>query len=409
MNKKIFLTLYSIYIFDFIDSLLDKPTLGMRALVSLIFLLFLLLDNIGLTINENKLLIKRFEKKQLLFSTAIVVVYAIGLLSDNAEIKEFIDIFLFINIIFFSFKFIYRNRILQNVLWITYVISFIVLIFQYFWAGAPTYKFIGLENTFFQSWDVRIRENLGFYHPNACGNLAYINFAISSFLFAIYINQKKKSILPILLMILMDFFSIFVILLTNSRNSLLSLFIFLCIIGYYKLLGAKSLSRSIRLILRLLLITLIAFIVVINFEIIDTLFITSNRQRNFTYNLPLLNTIIKKLFGLGTISPNTYGTRSIWPNSFYVDNYYLYILMDFGIIGLILICTILFNIGLHLHSNIKKSDYSTVSIIAFSLFMTQLFMGMGETCIIYPIFLSSFVVLLTCFVFYDGDYISFCH
>lgn len=74
-----------------------------------------------------------------------------------------------------------------------------------------------------------------------------------------------------------------------------------------------------------------------------SLFISSNRLRNFVRTLPLLNSPAKVIFGLGIRSP---GSFSIYDA---VDNYYLYIFLTTGAIGLIVIAICLFMIGHNLH------------------------------------------------------------
>ena len=195
-------------------------------------------------------------------------------------------------------------------------------------------------------------------------------------------------------MALSDVFLINTLMLTNSRNSITGVMTFILVTLYYCISNSRKLNSKIRFFLKLIIVIAAVTVVIFNLATIYNLFFISNRLFNFSRNLPLLNTSWKKLFGLGMINPGQYGAQSIWSSSYYVDNYYIYILLDFGISGVIVIGTFLVLLGKGLHRNIKFLNNSEISIFAFALFVSQLVLGMGETCVIYPLFISSFMFLL---------------
>lgn len=145
-------------------------------------------------------------------------------------------------------------------------------------------------------------------------------------------------------------------------------------------------------------------IVIVTFVVIESLletavslFVTSNRLRNFIRNLPLLDSPVKKLFGLGVLSP---GSVSVYDA---VDNYYLYILLTLGIIGLIVIAYCLVTIGIKLHRRVIETENKLYAMV-FAVYACQMISGLSENCILYYIFPSSLIYFLLYFVFLDEDY-----
>lgn len=115
-----------------------------------------------------------------------------------------------------------------------------------------------------------------------------------------------------------------------------------------------------------------------------SLFVSSNRLRNFIKTLPVLDTPFKIMFGLGVKSP---GSFSIYDA---VDNYYLYVLLTMGVVGLIVIGTCLFIIGHNLHKLIFQRQ-GNVYMMVFAIFICHMISGLSENCILYYIFPSSMI------------------
>lgn len=123
-------------------------------------------------------------------------------------------------------------------------------------------------------------------------------------------------------------------------------------------------------------------------NIYDSLFKLSNRSLNFTINIPSLIASGKVLFGIGYVDAGLFGSNKLPMATWYVDNSYLYVFLTMGIVGIAWFIFFL----IRLFKKIKKYDKAFCLNFTFtSVFMTYLFLGMSETCIFYPTFVSSFV------------------
>lgn len=115
-----------------------------------------------------------------------------------------------------------------------------------------------------------------------------------------------------------------------------------------------------------------------------SLFVSSNQLRSLITTLSVLDTPLKILFGLSVRSS---GRFSIYNT---VANYYLYVLLTIGAMGLIVIGICLFVIGYYLHKSIFQRQGS-VYMIAFAIFVCHTISGLSENCILYYIFPSSLI------------------
>ena len=197
------------------------------------------------------------------------------------------------------------------------------------------------------------------------------------------------------LYLLTDFILFTVLICTASRNSIITLVVFLLFIVYYCITNNSFISRKNVIFIKGAVIITIIF--VLGFGLSDNiiaLFIDSNRMSNFTINIPLLEKTNRLFIGLGLVDPGSFGAKNTTLGyTYYIDNYYLYIFMETGILGLIMMGSILCYLGVKLHKHLKKNN-NLFFAAAFFAFIAQLISGLGETNVIYHIFPSSFILLI---------------
>ena len=224
----------------------------------------------------------------------------------------------------------------------------------------------------------RARAAFGFYHPNAAANIALCVIVLSSYLVC---ENKKKSIYFII-----DIFMIYIILATASRTTLSALILFFVLLIYSRLMNKiKSNNKKRGLIVGLILIVVLLFLFSSENGIAG-LFTLSNRSYNFIYNVPVLEKSGRLWIGLGLIGSGEFYQLPQY-NTFFVDNYFLYVLMSTGIIGLIFISCFMIYILKRLVNQSSNDSFEKLTLIVFGV---NIFSCLGETCFMYPSFASCF-------------------
>lgn len=136
----------------------------------------------------------------------------------------------------------------------------------------------------------------------------------------------------------------------------------------------------------------------------DSLFKLSNRSLNFTINIPSLMASGKVLFGIGYVDAGLFGSNKLPMATWYVDNSYLYVFLTMGIAGIAWFIFLLARLFLKIRKYDKAFD---LNFTFTCVFVTYLFLGMSETCIFYPTFVSSLVYFVAfiscCFIKDDSD------
>ena len=224
----------------------------------------------------------------------------------------------------------------------------------------------------------RTRAAFGFYHPNAAANIALCVIVLSSYLVC---ENRKKNIYLII-----DVFMMYIILATASRTTLSALILFIVLLMYSRLINKiKSNNGKRGLIVGLILIVML-LLLFSGENGIAGLFTLSNRSYNFIYNVPVLVKSGRLWIGLGLIGSGEFYQLPQY-NTFFVDNYFLYVLMSTGILGLIFMsCFMIYT----LKKLINQSNNNLFERLTLIVFGINIFSCLGETCFMYPSFASCF-------------------
>ena len=242
----------------------------------------------------------------------------------------------------------------------------------------------------------RIRAAYGFYNVNGMGNLVAMSLIIGILLLdGIKEEEGRFKGIKKTVIIALEVFEFAILLSTGSRNAIVTIMAFLLSFIFMRITDIKNMANESKRMLQILIIVIGASIVIWGYmDSIYSLLETSYRLYGFTINLPLLTKNNRLLFGLGVFSPGLFGLHQVrYGASFTLDNYYLYILLETGVVGLLFVSYLL----LSLWKRISQVDEKNKWIL--SAFIAWLVSGVAETSVIYPKFPSSMIFLVLFLVY----------
>ncbi len=390
---------YSIYLVMFLDSLLREPKIGIYSLYSYIFIGLLMACIVLNSLASRKKIViyKGFSEslvvRLLLFYSFFTVLTLFSPMKEYA-VDEYLGFLKFFVIIYLM---VYTQRNFGGVrqfLKISYYTTSLFVIYLYAINDVSLNIANNISNAFFG--ENRIRAAYGFYNVNGMGNLVAMSLIIGVLLLD-GINQEElrfKSIRRVVIFVL-EVFEFAVLVSTGSRNAIVTIMAFLLSFIFMHITDIKNMSGSSKRILQILIIIVGASIVIWGYmDSIYSLLEASYRLNGFTINLPLLTKNNRLFFGLGVFSPGLFGLHQVrYGPSFTLDNYYLYILMETGVVGLLIISYLLLSIW----KGISQFDGKNKWIL--SAFIAWLVSGLAETSVIYPKFPSSMVFLILFLVY----------
>ena len=393
---------YAGYLFLFVDSRMESPSFNLYSTYSMIYGIFWIIAILFNIFADGKIKVSTGNHNSAVRVAGMLVIFYIvfGILSVSSPLFDFVKsemlwFMKFLMAVFITAYWVDKLKIEKIWLNISYFVPALMIIKLFIDDKMPFDVYFRLS-TIFSSSD-RYRMRFGFYQVNGLGGLCSFCLILSVILMIIYWrNNHKNKKLYLCVLLLSDFIVLTVLLCTASRNSIITFGIFVLFLLYYRISNNKYVSNKTSIVLKSVIILFCGMTILFFFsDPIMTLFIDSNRMSNFTINLPLLEESNRLFIGLGLVDPGLFGTKSttLLGYTYYIDNYYLYLIMETGILGLIAMSSILCYIGVQLHKHIKKSNYM-LSVAIFCCFLTQIIGGMGETNIIYHIFPSSFILLI---------------
>lgn len=343
------------------------------------------------------------KKSPLLLWGIAFVLYAVifGKIFSNPMLTELIDFNFIAMIIFYVLMFGMASYLKSEEKIIVFLkISYFVLLFCIFVLTISNWNgLIGIKDLVMNLFGgyTRSRLSFGFYHPNVAANIALCIILISSIL--MQYNKRKINYYVV------DIFMIYVILSTASRSTMCALILFV-IIQLFSSISRKISNRILKSIFIFLFLLGVVFLFLFSSDdSIEKLFEISNRSYNFIYNIPVLIKSGRFMIGLGFIGSGDFFQLSHY-NTFYVDNYFLYVLMSTGLIGLIFVSSFILYLFYNLCFKVKR--YDKLTYLTGGIFLTNLFSSLGETCFMYPSFTSCFVytVLYLAVINYKRDYME---
>lgn len=283
--------------------------------------------------NYQKIKIKKLNKK-LLQSISLFVISIFISLIINFNISGMLKVFSLINLYVLVWLMSMTNinkfhidedkilSIITNSLLATLIIAFLT---HYNDVIVP----IG------RSSDAGVRHLFGFGVPSIVGFLCFIEFSLSFYL----INRKNKNKIDILKSIFKMTISIYMIILADIRSAMVSIIILLLLFYFYKFLKDKG-NNIIKTMIILIMLLFFSFFILIGFSNIKSLdYLLSGRL--FYYKKAILEIITTRntiLFGVGSFRNSEVELL----NKVQIDNSFLDIFYQYGLISLILSIVLMF-------------------------------------------------------------------
>ena len=210
-----------------------------------------------------------------------------------------------------------------------------IVVFIAFVLYNDKFRFIlNLSNLF--SRDSRYRWEYGFYHANFVGNIT-----ICLLLLSFIISQIKKKInsrvaFSKVFCVGINTISICMLLASASRSNMLAIIVLGLAFLFANINEWLPIKRKYTGTIQGLIIILIIMLVLFSGSdnMYDSLFKLSNRNLNFTINIPSLIASGKVLFGIGYVDAGLFGSNKLPMATWYVDNSYLYVFLTMGIAGI---------------------------------------------------------------------------
>ena len=320
--KKLIQYLYGIYIILSMDMVLEKPVLNLYTYYTIIYAVILTI--LFLYINQCKIKKRDYKVvKPLLLLLVLVIFSMTRSLTNNMTCVKMICLITILICNYFFFK---KYGLSKKILEYSFYIPSLFIAWRFVIEGAPFDVYTKLNMLFGAEWNERYRVTFGTYHPNAIGNLAccviMLSFIILSENNIRTMDGKGKRVC----ICLFDFINVTVLLSSDSRSSILAIVV--CLVVFFFFRTTEINNKMLKVISRSLLVCIgVSAFVITQSDNVTNLFVSSNRYANFAENLPYLNTFFRKIFGLGLIDASDFGTGLTGlGNTFYVDNYFLYII-----------------------------------------------------------------------------------
>ena len=275
-----------------------------------------------------------------------------------------------------------------------------IVLFSAFVLYNDKFQFIlHLSNLF--SRDSRYRWEYGFYHANFVGNVTICLLLLSFIIDQIKKKTNSRVAFSKILCVGINIVSVCMLLASASRSNMLAIIVLGLAFLFANIDEWLPIKRRYTGIIQGFIVILIIMLVLFSGSdnTYDSLFKLSNRSLNFTINIPSLIANGKVLFGIGYVDAGLFGSNKLPMATWYVDNSYLYVFLTMGIVGIAWFIFLLARLFLKLRKYDKAFDLNSTFTCVF---VTYLFLGMSETCIFYPTFVSSFVYFVAfiscCFI-----------
>lgn len=378
-----------------------------KSFISNPLMLFYIISTIGMcgmvlyTLEKNKDF-GYYKKKnrtnkyfEILVGLLIFYYLLFGIFLVDYNLIQYVNPTLFYNLfflifIFFVSRFIYKYDLMYKFVNIAYlcIAFFLGICFIQNFDGFQVLKHL---SGIFVSFD-RYSNAYGLYHKNALGNISLCLLLLSFYIsvYKKYILNHPKSIIDHI----RNLYNVIIftmLLASGSRSSLTGFLAFLLLYFCMSIVtGIKN--KKIKYSTYFIIASSIIFIYIFPNDLFNIFLEISNRGLNFTRNLPVLFESGRCLVGIGLINPGLFGNGTLWSSTFYVDNYYLYVLMSTGVIGaiIVLLIFILLFISIIKINKVNRNIRNCVMCI----FIVDLYVGLFETSVINALFPSCFIYLV---------------
>jgi O-antigen ligase len=384
---KVILTLeYAIYLISLCDVRFEQPFFSQHALVwRVIGFLFLAQEFIGcgrrFKPDNNRILLPGIVKYMIYILAWMILAF----FDTGTETDEYITLLGFILTIFLGGLQFARYNAVKEMLVTGFIVPNVMLILNDAANQINVFELLRQVNpaSFFSTvYTERVRFSLGFPNPNTLGNLVTCLLCISFPLISMWKRNKGGKFFYIIIVAL-DVFDLVTLFDCGSRTGTACFLICLFLLVFLLSTDSKQNSAARKVIRPLSLIFIIAVVGIFFFDRIIYSYI---RGRHGSFELLGLLSGFQYVTGRGVFSPG----EVISTYSSHLDNYFVYLILTTGVVGLILY--LLLFIKLFRDIRLWGSNALTYGIIG--CFVADMLYGFGETCVFYPMFPSAAIFMI---------------
>lgn len=385
---KVVLTLeYAIYLISLCDVRFEQPFFTQHALVwRIIGFLFLAQELIGCGLRFNpdnrRILLPNIVK----YMFFILAWMALVFFDAGTEIDEYITLIGFILTIFLGGLQFARYNAVKEMLVTGFIVPNVMLILNDAANQINVFELlrqVNLASFFSTVYTERIRFSLGFPNPNTLGNLVTCLLCISFPLISMWKRNKGGKFFYFIIVAL-DVFDLVTLIDCGSRTGMACLFICLFLFVFLLSTDGSTENSAARKVIRPL--SLIFIITIVGIFFFDRIIYSYIRGRHGSFELLGLLNGFQYVIGRGVSSPG----EVISTYSSHLDNYFVYLILTTGIVGLILY--LLLFIKIFKDIRLRGSNALTYGIIG--CFFADMLYGFGETCVLYPMFPSAAIFMI---------------
>lgn len=396
----LFLASYGVTVITLLLSMIDSvPLREVLGDVKWIYLLFSIV---------NVFLHARRFNKNILICAGILLAYILmfGLLFVNDIVKGethqyLIEMLIYFGLLFLTYLQVRRFSCFIAFIKSTYIALSVSLLFAYFthFSESTLNPFYFIKVIIF---DLRRRSTFGFIQQNFTGSICFLTFSISIvYLYYVFKTKGIKTLDPFTAyMIVADAVIWMMFQSTSSRASLTAFFLLLFCVFFFSFIVKR----------KKLLISSIVFLTVIGTAIFiiagDEIWSASNRSANITENIKWVEVIGNKWIGMGFVENSAFqyhwvdgvGSSAFGVRTSSLDMYYVYLYCTTGIIGCLMIGSILIYMAILMYKR-RKEPFAPIMI---SIYICMLYYAVWESVIFTFRFWPFFIVFVILWCFIDG-------
>ncbi|MFB8422097.1 O-antigen ligase family protein [Priestia megaterium] len=319
----------------------------------------------------------------------------------TSETQIFLYSMVSLSLIIFSFwaSIVINYYNLLERLSITLYISLLVFIFySYMTSNHSIFNFDSILASFDQ--ENRQRPDFGFNHPGTAGSLAFL-FLINSFNLRVSIIKQKRTYF---VMVILELLVLLYLINTGSRGAIFSTVFFFT--SYY-LIKYTILKLTLQKIFFGIVLYTLIFLLLANIipalNIAELNNISSGRIYNWISTIDYLSNSNNLLLGLGYFNTNYFYSDSNPYNFLSSDNWFVYITITLGLIGVFLSILLFFYI-LSVLLRSKQVDSKNTQLYSICLFLTICYYSTLENLIFNPSMLLCLYLWIWIFSYFGKRY-----
>ncbi len=338
--------------------------IGKHVIVLLVFIMIIITYPINFKFSKNI--------KAAFFVLMIYIVYNF-MINSSLSLASFYFVYSFMALVYISTKIPIIDNDKEFVLALYYgLLVFMLIAISYsLLYGRDLFKLTYTYN------GMRLRWYFDFHNPSYLGAILLLIGILTIYL------KKKNKISKVQCFIVLPITTILIVL-TDSRNSIISLLIF------YVSLNLKKVTKVTKIIF-VLAIPFILYLLFVDYDTIDGL--SSSRLTVWTetlnHNMQDL-TISKFLFGVGLGNAKEIGFKKtfnanveVYKDIFHADNFYLEIFIQFGFLGLLLLIILIVVLYIEINKKLilekNKNMLNTIYfVMLFFGFFNSSFISVGS-------------------------------